>query len=210
MSGTLTEMASLLFSSNRSISGGDLTIIPDLTIRERHRDTLGITSHPVETGAAISDHAFKMPPEFSLEFGWSNSSANALMSTFSGSTASDLLTGNFGEEYCRQVYETLIALQESRKLCQVVTGKRLYKNVLLESIETSTEAGTAYSMFVTVNCRSLQIVSTSETTVSNIQLSNQANPASTAPVVNMGTKNLKEVPIQTSAPAMLFGGLFGG
>lgn len=205
MSGTLTEMASLLFSSNRSISGGDLTIIPDLTIRERHRDTLGITSHPVEIGAAISDHAFKMPPEFSLEFGWSNASTQAIMGSPGAKIDGLLQTGNFGEEYCRQVYETLIALQESRQLCQVVTGKRLYKNVLLESIETSTEAGTAYSMFVTVNCRSLQIVSTSETTVSNIQLSNQANPASTAPVVNMGTKNLKEVPIQKSVGSMLFG-----
>ena len=52
---------------------GPKTIIADATVEERHMDRLEITNHPVETGAAITDHAFYHPPELTLVLGWSNS-----------------------------------------------------------------------------------------------------------------------------------------
>jgi hypothetical protein len=39
-------------------------IIPDVVVSEKHSDTLEITEHPVETGAAISDHAYKRPAKW--------------------------------------------------------------------------------------------------------------------------------------------------
>lgn len=51
------------------------TIIPDVVVEEHHRDQLVITDHPVERGAAISDHAFKLPVEVEIRCGFSNSSA---------------------------------------------------------------------------------------------------------------------------------------
>ena len=53
------------------------TIIPEVVIEEMHRDRLIITDHPVESGAAISDHAFKMPVEVDMRVGWSDSAWNA-------------------------------------------------------------------------------------------------------------------------------------
>jgi soluble lytic murein transglycosylase-like protein len=44
-------------------------IIPDVVVSEKHSDTLEITEHPVETGAAISDHAYKRPSEVVMEVG---------------------------------------------------------------------------------------------------------------------------------------------
>jgi hypothetical protein len=40
-----------------------------VVVSEKHSDTLEITEHPVETGAAISDHAYKRPSEVVMEVG---------------------------------------------------------------------------------------------------------------------------------------------
>ena len=188
----LSDIASLLFDSNRKITGSSgITVIPDLAIRERHSDRLGITAHPIQTGAAITDHAFVMQPEFTLEFGWSNSSVSGIIQDFTGTSLTDVMTGELGEGYVKQVYAQIITLQHSRQLCTVVTGKRQYKNVLIESVETYTDADTAYSMIITMNCKALQLVSVATTSTVGISQSTQANPASTSPELSNGTKQLQ-------------------
>ena len=188
----LSDIASLLFDSNRKITGSSgITVIPDLAIRERHRDSLGITAHPIQTGAAITDHAFVMQPEFTLEFGWSNSSVSGIIQDFTGTSLTDVMTGDLGEGYIKQVYAQIIALQHSRQLCTVVTGKRQYKNVLIESVETYTDADTAYSMIITMNCKALQLVHVATTSTVGVSQSTQANPASTSPEQSNGTKQLQ-------------------
>lgn len=179
MSGVLSEIGSLLFSPNRSIGG----IIPDLTVREEGVDELEITQHPVETGYAITDHAFLRPPSLHLEYGWSSSflssySASALLS----GTVPDL---SFGAQKTRQVYEQLLALQASRVPFQVVTGKRLYSNMLLESVGIMTDASTENSLLITASCRGIIIVSTQTQAIAPIP--QQAIPASTAGATDQGT-----------------------
>lgn len=49
------------------------SIVANVTIDERHEDRLVITQHPVEQGAQISDHAYKMPASVVLRVAWSNS-----------------------------------------------------------------------------------------------------------------------------------------
>ncbi|MDR6182045.1 phage baseplate protein [Asaia bogorensis] len=215
--GSAFGLASLLFTGSRSITGaGDvndengnpvspITVIPDLAIRERHRDALGITAQPVQKGAAITDHAYKLPAELELEYGWSNSSIQALTSDFTNSTSITGLMDNFGEGYVRQVYQTLLQLQESRQLCTIVTGKRLYKNMLIAEVSTETTADTAYSMFVTCRCVEVFIVSTQTASVGVLE--NQKNPADTASVQKGGTRAL--IPV-ANPPQSLLSVVFGG
>lgn len=178
---SFSDIASLLFSSGRKITGSaGVTVIPDLAIRERHRDSLGITAHPIQTGSAITDHAFVMQPEFSLEFGWSNSSIQAIGEDFTNTSLSTILSGNLGEGYVSQVYAAILMLQSSRQLCTVTTGKRSYKNVLIESVETYTDADSAYSMIITMNCKALQLVSVATTSSADISQSTQADASATA------------------------------
>lgn len=199
---SFSDIASLLFDSNRKITGSSgITVIPDLAIRERHSDRLGITAHPIQTGAAITDHAFIMQPEFTLEFGWSNSSISGIMQDFAGTSLTDVLTGDLGEGYIKQVYTKIIALQQSRQLCTVVTGKRQYKNVLIESVETYTDVETAYSMLVLMNCKALQLVSVATTSTTSVSQSSQSNPASTSPEQGNGTKQLQK----TTNDSLLYG-----
>ena len=187
MSGVLSDIGSILFSANRSIGG----IIPDLVVREQGNDDLEITQHPVETGAAITDHAFKRPASLSLEYGFSNS----ILSTVS---AQSLLSGtlpslSFGAQRARQVYEQLLTLQESRTPFQVVTGKRLYSNMLLESLGVMTDASSENILAVTATCREIIIVSTQTTTVA-APMSQQAMPATTAGTTDMGQVQPVAVP----------------
>jgi len=55
----------------RTIGG----FIAEVTVREQHSDDLTITTHPVERGAPITDHAFKMPAQLTIEAGWSAAGA---------------------------------------------------------------------------------------------------------------------------------------
>ncbi|MCP6629627.1 hypothetical protein NL507_30970, partial [Klebsiella pneumoniae] len=45
-------------------------IVPSVVISEKHDDSLEITEHPVEVGAAISDHAFRRPSEVVMQVGF--------------------------------------------------------------------------------------------------------------------------------------------
>ena len=199
---SFSDIASLLFDSNRKITGSyGVTVIPDLAIRESHSDRLGITAHPIQTGAAITDHAFVMQPEFTLEFGWSNSSISGIIQDFTGTSLTDVMTGDLGEGYVKQVYTKIIALQQSRQLCTVVTGKRQYKNVLIESVETYTDVETAYSMIVSMNCKALQLVSVATTSTVGVSQSTQSSPASTSPEQGNGTKQLQN----TTNDSILYG-----
>ena len=60
----------ILIRQGRNIAG----IYPDVVVKESHRDEMEITEHPIESGASISDHAFKRPAELLVQFGWSDSS----------------------------------------------------------------------------------------------------------------------------------------
>lgn len=65
-------------------------IFANITIEERHTDTQTITRHPVESGAAISDHAYKEPKEVTIRCAWSNSTDAATPNTITGTLATAL------------------------------------------------------------------------------------------------------------------------
>ena len=50
----------------------------EVTVSEQHADDITITSHPVERGANITDHMFKMPSQLTVELGWSANAAAVL------------------------------------------------------------------------------------------------------------------------------------
>ena len=157
----------LITSRGRSIGG----IIPDVTVREVHRDEMIITDHPTEMGAPVSDHAFMRPKEVELSVGWSNCS---------GQSAG----------YIHLVYQELLALQRSRQPFTVTTGKRVYSNMLIPSLTETTEPKTEESLMVQCRVREIIIASTSSTAA---PASSQANPASTGSTVDIGQRQASKV-----------------
>lgn len=193
MSGILSEIGSILFKQQRSIAG----IIPDVTVREQAQDELEITQHPVAVGYVVTDHAFKHPCVLQLEYGWTNSSLSTV-------SAQSLLSGtlpslSLGNQRVRQIYEQLLALQASRQPFQVVTGKRLYQNMLLKSLGITTDATTENALAVTATCQEIIITTTSTVSVVPAPIAQQANPASTAGVTDVGTVQ----PVQVAPGSIL-------
>lgn len=160
----LGTIASILISSGRSIGG----IVPDVVIEESGRDTLFIPNHPIEKGAATSDHAFMMPAEVEMRVGWSDSS------------------GGF-QGYSTIIYEALRGLQQARQPFSVVTGKRFYQNMLIAALEVSTNEASEYSLMARLGLREVIIVSTQTTSTGT-----PANAAATGGTVNAGTKHATE------------------
>lgn len=187
-------------------------LIAQTTIEESHRDELHITEHPIEQGAAISDHAYKRPSEVIIKCGWSNSpsAAGGLIGAAVGvgaalggpvarvlaalpstiQAAQSLLNGN-DQNQVKAIYEQLRALQTSRVPFDIYTGKTVYRNMLLQSLTTETNEHTENSLIVVAHCREVLIVATR---VISVPPSDQASPEKTNPVQDFGARSLTTPP----------------
>ena len=157
------------------------TIIPNITIEESHDDTMEITSHPVQQGAAISDHAYKNPATLKVVYGF-NADINI-------------------------TYEKMLKLQSEATLVDVVTGKRNYKNMLIKSLATTTDTKTNAVLFITAELTEVIIVSTQTGSVP--PRARQKNAGKTGQTSKAGTKQAKTTEPDAkkqSALSTLFGG----
>ncbi|MDG1642999.1 phage baseplate protein [Klebsiella huaxiensis] len=154
-------------------------IVPSVVISEKHSDTLEITEHPVEVGAAISDHAYRRPSEVVMQVGFAG-----------GGSLLDLLdTTSFGLSAGlspREVYQNLLDLQNSRGPFDVVTGKRLYSNMLFRAMEVTTERSTENVLSAVLTLR--EVIITSTTTSQVAAKADMKEGANTSAVQNSGVK----------------------
>lgn len=148
------------------------SFIADVTVEENHTDELAITEHPVERGAAISDHSYKRPTSVVIRAGWSNSSLRAL--------------GN--PNYVQQIYEAVLKLQSTRETFEILTGKRMYKDMLLARIYETTNEQTEDALLLTMEFK--QVIITTTQTVIVPDSSVMKTPAATAATQKTGQNNL--------------------
>jgi hypothetical protein len=170
-----------------------------VTFSEDHSDDVTITKHPVERGAAITDHAFKEPARLTIRAGWSQSSLRGLLDTavnavsaLSKGDVAGLLGGVFGSDYVRDLYTKLLKLQSDRKPFDIVTGKRKYKNMMFASLATTSDPATENTLIVTATFQEVIIVETKTATLP--PTANQAQPQKTAQPEASGTKQLAPAP----------------
>lgn len=158
-------------------AGSTIVYIPNVVIEEDHRDELTITEHPVEQGAAISDHAYKRPSEVTLHCGWSNSSPE----------------NNGDPFYSARIRSQLLALQYSRKPMDLYTGKQAYKNMLISSLSTKTDVGTEWALLADITFKQVILVAT-QTTTAPTDPTVQKEPQLTAPPKQQGPQSLSPAP----------------
>lgn len=157
-------------------------IIPSVVVSEKHSDTLEITEHPVEVGAAIADHAYKKPSEVVMEVGFAG--GGALLDFASNLTATGLL-GLSPQE----TYQEILDLQASRIPFDVVTGKRLYSSMLIRALEVTTDKTTENVLSVVLTLREVLISQTQQISVAD--KTDMKDGVSTSAVLNTGTKTTK-------------------
>lgn len=175
-------LSTLLLKPTRMLGRIGSFIIPSVVISEKHTDTLTITEHPVETGAPIADHAYKLPAEVITVVGFAG--GGAVLDFASHLTGTDLLGLS-----PKEVYQQLITLQEERIPFNVVTGKRIYHNMLLKSIEVTTDAKSENVLSATLTLREILLSRTQPIAVAD--KTEMKEGTNTSPVINAGTKNLK-------------------
>lgn len=157
-------------------------IVPSVVVSEKHSDTLEITEHPVEIGAAVADHAYKRPSEVVMEVGFAGGGS---LLDFVDTSSIGLSLGLSPQE----TYQELLDLQNSRIPFDVVTGKRLYSNMLIRALEVTTDKTTENVLSAVLTLREVLIIQTQQITVAN--KSDMKDGASTSAVANAGTKTTK-------------------
>lgn len=191
----------------------DAILLPQTVLEEHHDDDLQITEHPVEYGANITDHAFKLPARVVIRWLWSDSPSkpvgllgsaigvaaavggplvgNILAAGQTFNAVSSILSGSDPRQ-SKAIYEQLLKLQSDRTLISIYTGKRFYSNMLLKSIRVQTDAKTERVLSATIQCQQLLIARTKvlQVTVAASKEA-QANPEKTMPPGDAGTKQLE-------------------
>lgn len=150
------------FRPTRSIGG----FVATVTIDEKGTDELEITQHPVQQGAQISDHAYLKPATLSVQAKWG------------------VETGPLDE-----TYKALLALQAAREPIDVVTGKRIYKNMLIQSLGQTNDSENENILSVDFSLQEIIIVNVEVTTVPARE--KHANSQKTSGTQKSGTKQTK-------------------
>lgn len=184
----------LLQSFNSRIPRNIGGIVAHVTIEEEHVDKFAITDHPVEMGSNITDHAYRLPTTVTIRCGWSNSpppKGTGLLDipgNLIGGLAATAAAFAGPSSYVQQVYDDLLALQAALVPLTIVTGKRTYDNMLIESLAVTTNRDNENALQVVATCRRVMFVQT--TTVQIPTKDVQKSPQDTMPVENMGAKQL--------------------
>lgn len=180
------DILSVLFSQQTRKIGA---IVPSVAISEKHSDTLEITEHPIEDGAPVSDHAYKRPPEVTMELGFAG--GGSLLDGVDTTQMFNLNSGLSLGTSPREIYQQLVALQESRVPFDVTTGKRQYQNMLIKSLDVTTDKVSENVLMCALTLRNVIISRTHSISVAD--KANMADGASTSAVQNSGTKSAKPV-----------------
>jgi Dit-like tail protein len=164
-------------------------LIADAVIDELSRDELQMTEQPVETGSTITDHAFNLPQELDLTYGWAlGSSQNSTKDP----------------SFLKNLYQQFLALQSGKVLLTVYTGKRIYQNMLIRVISVKTDKTTENVLLLQLSLKQVIFATTSIVNVNPNDL--MSLPQKTANITDRGVLTLLPAPnFNASAAAGIIG-----
>lgn len=142
---TLSSTPETVYVRPRRSIGG---LVMDVTVEETHTDELEITEHPVEQGAAVTDHAYLKPAAVTIKAGVSDSGPVSR-----------------GDKPSVVMYEELRKLQASREPFDLVTGKRVYRNMLIKSLSVPDDAATANALIFTAELQQIIMATVKAVTI---------------------------------------------
>ena len=146
----------------------------DAWLNMHQNNSLTITTHPVETGSYIADHAFINPRKFSFEIGVSN--CTAFVGQFSGPKRNI------------SAYQALVTLQGTRDLLTITTKYGVYSNILIESIDVDDTYLTQNTLKAVINLTEVILADAEIIKVSsNPNATDETNRGQVSPVPPLGT-----------------------
>nr|DAL18049.1 MAG TPA_asm: hypothetical protein [Caudoviricetes sp.] len=163
-------------------------IIPDVVISEKHSDVLEITEHPVERPTSsgsgfVADHAYRRASELVMEVGFSGG----------GSLLDMIDTSAIGISVGagpKEIYSQLLELQRKKEPFDVVTGKRIYTNMLIRVLDVTTDRTSENVLMASVTMR--EVITTQALTITGASKENMTEGANTSAVQDAGVKSAKQ------------------
>lgn len=128
----IADLITSLLSKQISIDG----LVFDAYLELVQSDTVTVTSHPVQRGANVSDHAYRNPIEFDYLIGVTNSSIGKSWELMGISLPL------VGKNRAVQAYAKLVELMEQRKLVTLSNRYGEYQ-VILTSVSTDDDYRTS-------------------------------------------------------------------
>lgn len=155
-------------------------ILFDCVLEETHAYESEITDYPIESGAYVQDSVWLKP--FKL--------------TIDGTITDTQLLQNQAISNVQSrvgfVYDALIALVQTKDVFQVMTGLKLYQNMIFESWNAQRDSDTGYSIHVTGTLKQITKVSALHQTIVDTTKTKSFNK-----VVNQGSQQLKKTDPKT-------------
>lgn len=143
----------------------------DAVFRTDHMANVTVTQHPVQTGAAISDHAYSEPDEVTLEIGMSDAVSYA------------------GTNHSVNAYSQLRAIMAKREPVTLITRLQSYKNMVITSMSAPDDYTTMNALKATIYFRQVEMVSVSTITVQQkVTASSTAQPTTSSSGSGSSTK----------------------
>lgn len=141
---------------------GKEKLIFDAIFSTNHTSKLNITEHPVQTGANISDHAFKEADVLTFQIGMSDVMESHVAGQFSGNGSRSV-----------DAYLKIRELQARRLPIMVSTKFGTYKNMMVETISADDDSTTTHALKATVVLKEMFV-----TEVSTVKISERPQKSS--------------------------------
>lgn len=150
------------------------SMVFDAVIEESHSSDLDISSHPIEDGSIISDHAVLSQRTVSIIGMVSNHnikkalSGGLVIGDVFGSGISSIQSGSSGIVHGSDLskvsatYAAFLNLQNIRAVFDVQTGLNLYESCMLESIQVKQSFDWENAVLFKANCKQVNIVSSAK------------------------------------------------
>lgn len=158
----------------------------DASVREVHDSDCTATDNPVEEGADVTDHVTIEPKRLSIEGVITDTPISfGVVSAVEGAVRTVGRLFGMGTR-SKNAYDKLVALQATRKPFTVVTGLKVYKNMILEKLSVPRTCDTGNSIHFTANMKEI-IIARSQTS------SGSGNASADVASLASGTQDLGSV-----------------
>lgn len=147
------QSASLIFSKGVPKSIGGITI--DAYIQEGHRKAANVTNYPIENGSFIADHVIQRPDVISIQ---------GLVSK------SVLGTSALSNSRILDTYEILTFLKELGLPITIVTGLKVYEDMVITNLDVNRTARNGQSLPFSLTAQKITIVQSQTAQIPKSQL----------------------------------------
>lgn len=194
------------------------TLVLDASVKEEHVGEVEVTDHPVEQGAAVSDHARPKPEELTIEGVVSNTPLNFIQArrsvtsegfTWTTSAQINAVRGTPGN--AEAAYVTLRAMRDVPKLLTIITALRSYDNMVMTSLKIPRDKETGDVLKFEAKFKQVRIVTNAVTVVATkvnkakpqVKKGGQTTSTSTNPIGGPKYQSLVTQATQTSGSPFL-------